>query len=121
MKLAMSSLCSMVLTTRKLYCPCYPTRHTNIRSNATHRSATFGHPVAGYAAMYYGYLYSKVFSVDMFRSVFQKDPMDGAQGRRYRKTVLEKGGSRPVMDSLKEFLGREPSSAAFYEYLGLAK
>lgn len=107
--------------TRKPPFPLYLTHHANICSNATHRSATFGHPVAGYAATYYGYLYSRVFSIDMFRSVFEKDPMDGAEGRRYRKTVLEKGGSRPELDSLKEFLGREPSSTAFYEYLGLAK
>lgn len=73
----------------------------------------------GYDAGYYGYLWSQVFSTDMFYSAFKKNPMDGVEGRRYRKTVLEKGGSRDEMESLKEFLGREPSSEAFLKELGL--
>lgn len=56
----------------------------------------------------------------MFHSFFEKDPMDGKEGRRYRRTVLERGGSMDEMEVLKEFLGREPSSAAFYKELGLA-
>lgn len=55
----------------------------------------------------------------MFHSEFVKDPMDGAVGRRYRKEILEKGGSRDEMESLKAFLGREPSSEPFYKELGL--
>lgn len=45
--------------------------------------------------------------------------MDGVQGRRYRHTVLEKGGSQDEMETLKNFLGREPNSDAFFEDLGL--
>jgi len=40
-------------------------------------------------------------------------------GLRYRRTVLEKGGSVDEMALLREFLGREPSSRAFYEELGM--
>ena len=75
--------------------------------------------MGGYDAGYYGYLYSEVYSSDMFHSMFKKDPMDGKQGRRYRHTVLEYGGSRDELESLTEFLGREPSSDAFYKELGL--
>jgi metallopeptidase MepB len=57
----------------------------------------------------------------MFYSVFKKDPMDGVEGRRYRHAVLEKGGSRDEMESLKDFLGREPDTAAFYKELGIAQ
>lgn len=46
--------------------------------------------------------------------------MNQKEGRRYRYTILEKGGSREEMDSLKEFLGREPKPDAFYKELGLA-
>lgn len=81
--------------------------------------ATFGHLIGGYDAGYYGYLSSQVYSTDMFYSVFKKNPMDPKEGRRYRHTVLEKGGSRDEMESLKEFLGREPSTEAFYRELGL--
>jgi metallopeptidase MepB len=77
--------------------------------------------MGGYDAGYYGYLWSQVFSMDMFYTAFKKAPMDGAAGRRYRHTVLEKGGSRDEMETLKEFLGREPNSDAFSEELGLKK
>lgn len=82
--------------------------------------ATFGHLIGGYDAGYYGYLSSQVYSADMFHSVFKKDPMNGVEGRRYRHQVLEKGGSQDEMETLKGFLGREPSTEAFYRELGLS-
>ncbi|KAI0011324.1 Metalloprotease [Xylariaceae sp. FL0662B] len=81
--------------------------------------AGFGHLIGGYDAGYYGYLSSQVYSTDMFHSVFKKDPMDGKEGRRYRHTVLERGGSQDEMTTLEQFLGRKPSSDAFYAELGL--
>ena len=81
---------------------------------------TFGHLLGGYDAGYYGYLSSQVYSADMFHSVFEKDPMDGKEGRRYRHMVLEKGGSQDEMETLKDFLGREPNGDAFYRELGLS-
>lgn len=81
--------------------------------------ATFGHLMGGYDAGYYGYMIAETYSSDMFASVFKKNPMDPKEGRRYRKTVLEKGGSRDELESLTEFLGRPPNSKAFYEELGL--
>ena len=83
--------------------------------------ATFGHLMGGYDAGYYGYLSSQVYSTDMFYSVFKADPMNAKEGRRYRHTVLEKGGSQDEMKTLVEFLGREPKMDAFYEELGLAR
>ncbi|CAG9936912.1 unnamed protein product [Clonostachys rosea f. rosea IK726] len=84
------------------------------------RYAHIGHFVGGYDAGYYGYLWSEVFSTDMFATFFEKNPMDPAQGRRYRKIVLEKGGREDEMGFLTEFLGRAPSTEAFYKELGLA-
>jgi metallopeptidase MepB len=55
----------------------------------------------------------------MSYSVFKKDPMDGKEGRRYRHMVLEKGGGQEEMKTLEDFLGRKPSSDAFYQELGL--
>ena len=75
--------------------------------------------MSGYDAGYYGYLYSEVFSTDMFYSAFKKDPMDGKQGRRYRHSVLEFGGTFDELEILKGFLGREPNSEAFYQELGI--
>ncbi|PGH09235.1 hypothetical protein AJ80_07712 [Polytolypa hystricis UAMH7299] len=82
--------------------------------------ATFGHLIGGYDAGYYGYLSSQVYSTDMFYSVFKSNPMNPKEGRRYRHTVLERGGSQDEMTTLKQFLGREPSTDAFYKELGLA-
>ena len=62
---------------------------------------------------------SQVYSADMFFSVFAKDPMDPKEGRRYRHTVLERGGSQDEMQTLEDFLGRKPSTEAFYRELGL--
>lgn len=55
----------------------------------------------------------------MFYSVFKTNPMNGTEGRRYRHTVLEKGGSQDEMTSLENFLGRKPSTEAFYKELGI--
>ncbi|KAL1953431.1 hypothetical protein VTO42DRAFT_2838 [Malbranchea cinnamomea] len=85
-----------------------------------HGQATFGHLVGGYDAGYYGYLSSQVYSTDMFYTVFKDDPMSRKEGRRYRYTVLEKGGSQDEMQTLREFLGRDPKPDAFYKELGLA-
>lgn len=56
----------------------------------------------------------------MFYTAFHDDPMNKAEGRRYRHTVLERGGSQDEMKTLTEFLGREPKTDAFYRELGLA-
>ncbi|KAH8703044.1 putative saccharolysin [Talaromyces proteolyticus] len=80
---------------------------------------TFGHLMGEYDAGYYGYLSSQVYSADIFSSVFKKNPMDGKEGRRYRHMVLERGGSQDEMKILEDFLGRKPSTEAFYQELGL--
>jgi thimet oligopeptidase len=78
--------------------------------------AAFGHLAGGYAAGYYGYLWSLVLAMDL-RTAFAADKLDPAVGRRYRSIVLANGGQRPPQDLVREFLGREPNSKAFYEYL----
>lgn len=45
--------------------------------------------------------------------------MNGKEGRRYRHTVLERGGSQEEMKTLEDFLGRKPSAEAFYKELGI--
>lgn len=64
---------------------------------------------------------SQVYSTDMFYTVFKANPMNPKEGRRYRHAVLERGGSQDEMQSLKDFLGREPNTEAFYKELGLSK
>ncbi|KAJ6642581.1 Thimet oligopeptidase, partial [Pseudolycoriella hygida] len=74
----------------------------------------FDHVMHSYDAGYYSYLWSEVFSADMYEMVFRKaGPLDANAGMRYRKTILEKGGSVDGLDMLREFLGREPNQEAF--------
>ena len=77
----------------------------------------FGHLTSGYDAAYYGYAYSLVFAADMYASVFKEDPLSTQAGKRYRREILEPGGSRDEMESLKAFLGREPNVNAFIEQI----
>ena len=86
-----------------------------------HGEVTFFHLMGDYDAGYYGYLISKVYALDMFDEVFKSDPTNPAEGRRYRRMVLEKGGSQPEMKTLVDFLGREPKTEAFYKDLGLGQ
>ena len=85
----------------------------------THFGSSFGHLMGGYDAGYYGYLWSKVYGDDMF-SVFKDEGILSPEvGRRYRNEVLAMGHSRDAIDHLRAFLGREPSTDAFLEDLGL--
>lgn len=85
----------------------------------SHFITSFGH-LYGYAAGYYGYLWSRVYAQDMY-SVFEKNGiMDTKTGIRYKKLILEKGSSVPEMKMIRSFLGREPNSKAFLRSLGLS-
>jgi thimet oligopeptidase len=78
--------------------------------------AAFGHVAGGYAAGYYGYLWSLVVALDL-RTTFAADRLDPAVGTRYRRTVLGQGSQRPPGELVKDFLGRETDSKAFFEWL----
>lgn len=45
--------------------------------------------------------------------------MSAHQGRKYRLGVLEKGGSLEGAEILADFMGRGPSTEAFYKELGI--
>jgi thimet oligopeptidase len=86
----------------------------------THFGAGWGH-LTGYDAGYYGYLWAEAISADM-ASVFRQAPnglMDVAVGRRLRDEIYAVGGSRDAEESIRRFLGREPSSGPFLQELGL--
>jgi thimet oligopeptidase len=76
--------------------------------------ANFGHLMGGYAAGYYGYMWSEVMALDML-SAFEGKLMDGATGRRYRELILSRGGEVPPQQMVKAFLGRDPNPEAFFK------
>jgi thimet oligopeptidase len=82
--------------------------------------ASFGHLMGGYEAGYYSYLWSEVLAVDML-SAFQGDLLNPVVGQRYRRLILEPGGSRPPQDLVEEFLGRKPDSSAFFAEIAAAQ
>ena len=85
----------------------------------------FSHIFAGgYAAGYYSYKWAEVLSADAW-SAFEEagargNVLDVETGRRYRKHVLESGGSRSALESFTAFRGREPRIDALLRHQGLA-
>lgn len=75
---------------------------------------TFAHIVGGYAAGYYGYMWSEVLALDML-SPFGDNLMDPKVGRRYRDIILANGGQVRPIELVERFLGRKPSPEAFYQ------
>lgn len=86
--------------------------------DGTHWHAAFGH-LTGYAAGYYGYLWSEVYAQDMFSVFEKKGIMDHATGKRYRDIILARGGTQDPLELVKEFLGREPNPDAYMKSIGL--
>jgi thimet oligopeptidase len=84
----------------------------------THFQAGFDH-LFGYDAAYYGYPWSLALGDDMYTAFAKAGPTDPATGARYRRTVLERGGSVDGTAMVREFLGRAPDNAAFLRHLGL--
>jgi oligopeptidase A len=82
---------------------------------------TFSHIFAGgYSAGYYSYKWAEVLSADAFAAFEESSLFDAETGRRYRREILEAGGSRPAMDSFKAFRGREPRIDALLRHQGMA-
>ena len=75
--------------------------------------SSFSHIASGYAAGYYGYMWSEVIALDML-SPFKRDMLDPKVGRRFRETILAPGGQEEEMNLVRRFLGREPSNEAFF-------
>jgi thimet oligopeptidase len=73
----------------------------------------FAHIAGGYAAGYYGYMWSEVLALDML-SAFGGDIMNPEVGRRFRDLILANGGQVPAQVLVRQFLGREPSNKAFF-------
>jgi thimet oligopeptidase len=84
--------------------------------DGTHFEASFTH-LDGYSAIYYTYMWSLVIAKDMFTVFHKNGLLDQATAARYRKTVLEPGGSKPAADLVADFLGRPYNFAAYEEWL----
>jgi thimet oligopeptidase len=72
----------------------------------------FSH-LGSYGAAYYTYRWSVVIADDMFTAFQAKGLHDRATAERYRRLVLEPGGSKPAADLVADFLGRPISLDAY--------
>jgi thimet oligopeptidase len=95
-------------------------RYTPFRYvDGTFFQASFGH-LSGYSAVYYTYMWSLVIAKDLF-SVFATEGLLNPQpAARYRRAVLEPGGSLPAAELVKNFLGRSYRFDAYQKWLDAA-
>jgi len=99
-------------TTERLYKSLQP--WTWLEGNRMY--ASFGH-LTGYSSNYYTYAFDKVIALDFFAQFDPKDLLGCDAGARYRKTVLEQGGSKPGRELVRDFLGRDEEFSAFSDWL----
>jgi oligopeptidase A len=74
----------------------------------------------GYAAGYYSYCWAEVLSADAWSAFEEAGIFDAETGQRFRRNILEMGGSRSALDNFKAFRGREPCIDALLRHQGMA-
>ena len=79
--------------------------------------AGFGH-LMGFDAAYYSYMWSLVYAADMFTRFKKEGLLNPKTGMDYRREILEVGGKRDEMVSIKKFLRRKPDNRAFLKEIG---
>jgi thimet oligopeptidase len=82
----------------------------------THTWASFGH-LGGYSSAYYTYLWDKVIAEDFFLQFDHKNLLAGDAPMKYRRLVLEPGGSMSANDLVKNFLGRPQNMTALQHWM----
>lgn len=82
----------------------------------THIWASFGH-LGGYSSAYYTYLWDKVIAEDFFLQFDKHNLLAGDAPVRYRRVVLEPGGSMSANDLVKNFLGRPQNMVALQHWM----
>jgi len=93
-------------------------RHTLLKLSADigHRWASFDH-LADYSSAYYTYDWDKVIVEDFFNQFSPDNPFSSDVASRYRRTVLEPGGSMSANDLVKNFLGRAQKMETYQKWL----
>jgi thimet oligopeptidase len=81
-----------------------------------HMYVSFNH-LAGYSSAYYTYMWDAVIADDFFQQFDQKNLLAGDAPMRYRRQVLEPGGSMSANDLVKNFLGRPQNTTAFQHWV----
>ena len=85
--------------------------------DGNHMYASFTH-LTGYSSNYYTYLYDKVIALDFFSQFPRHALLESEVAMRYRRAVLEPGGSLPGRAIVQQFLGRSQSTEPFTQWMG---
>lgn len=81
---------------------------------------SFSHIFAGgYAAGYYSYKWAELLSADAFSAFEEEGIFNAETGQRFRRTILERGGSAPPEELFRAFRGRDPQPEALLRHSGL--
>ena len=81
---------------------------------------SFSHIFAGgYAAGYYSYKWAEVLAADAFAAFQENGIFDAGTAARFRREILEIGGSRDFMQAYVDFRGRKPEIEALLRQSGI--
>jgi Zn-dependent oligopeptidase len=69
----------------------------------------------GYEVGYYGYLWSIIYAYDAFSLFEENGIFNKSLGKKFRKEILEKGGTVNAKKMLENFLGRKTSNKSFFD------
>jgi Zn-dependent oligopeptidase len=85
-------------------------------SEDTYPMCRFDH-IISYASGYYGYLWSLIYSYDAF-SLFETGGVFNKElGMRFRREILEKGGTIKGTKMLENFLKRDSNNFYFFKII----
>ncbi|MCH9694979.1 MAG: M3 family metallopeptidase [Gammaproteobacteria bacterium] len=73
----------------------------------------------GYAAGYYSYKWAEVLAADAFSAFQEAGIFDPDTAQRFRREILEVGGSRDIMEAYIAFRGRKPTIDALLRQNGI--
>ncbi len=84
-----------------------------------YRSTYFNHIIGGYAAGYYGYIWSEVLDCDAFEAFKETSLFDQKTANAFKKYILEVNGTADYKTMYLNFRGREPGIEPLLKKRGL--